>query len=552
MKHLKNLLISIGLSYHPGVRMLHSMVKDVSDSKILIFQVEKQLLIDENLRIDCSIKGNEIIKALNLFERWILEHHFELIGISFMSHQWDIFVDMTNIIRRALPQCKIIAGGVHAWLISPMETLEHCDYVCAAEGEELYRHLVEALSNPLKTPPFRIPGLIERDGGDIIHTPIKEYMPIDNLPLPTIGSIDIYCLYGEGDRIAVLNEDPQMNSSFGFVHIGRGCPFKCTYCINSLCLDKSNVRIRSVDKVIHELKVLFDLTKFKLLFFEDEVFPLRSVWLKEFSYKYKKEIGVPFVITLYPGLITYEKANLLKEAGLKEVSIGIQSGSENIRKNIYKRPGSNKNILEENKFLSELGIMTYYDFLIKNPFESEYDHKMTMELVSNFKKPFYLKFYTLTYYPKHPITEMALNKKLISEYDVKATVGYLDVTTPHKVTIADHYLLERRLIAWNDNLIKDASQGSKEAFYLLLTSYYGYWFIPTILINFMKDRFIEGRKLPLMVFTSLVQIVLKIRSNIIFRKIHVIIVNFKIGGFLFLINKIWMKLKFYSRFYKNR
>ena len=74
-------------------------------------------------------------------------------------------------------------------------------------------------------------------------------------------------------------------------------------------------------------------------------------------------------------MLNYEKAELLKHAGLKEVSIGIQAGSERIRKNIYGRSGKNSEILDENKILSKLKIMTMYDFITKNPFESEEDYK---------------------------------------------------------------------------------------------------------------------------------------------------------------------------------
>lgn len=540
-KPLKNLLISIGSGYHPTVRLLHSMVKDKSDSKILIFNIVKPLSINERLREDYSVKYNEFKKTFGLLKDWLVKNQFELVGISFMSHHWDIFVEITKTIRQFLPNCKIIAGGVHAWLISPLETLEHCDYVCAAEGEELYSKLVDILTLSKDVYPLHIPGLIEKNGRGIIHTPVEKYMPINNLPIPTIGSKQIYSLFSLGDNLTFANEDPINNYSYCCVHIGRGCPFRCTFCINSL-VENCRTSIRSVENVIDEIKAFLDINDFRAIMFMDEIFPLKDDWLKEFAFKYKNDIGLPFVITLYPGMLTYEKAKLLKYAGLKEVSIGIQTGSERIRKNVYNRPGRNHKIIEENTILSNLNIMTYYDFIMRNPFELEQDYKMSLNLVRNLKRPFYLKFHTLAFYPKHPITKMALDSGLIDPKEVDTTIGYFDVTTPHKVAIAKHYLVENRLVIWHSKLKKEALNGSVEALYYLLISYHGFWFIPKFVLNFLHLQFIKKRMWILHTFTWLIQAVLLTRNNFFIKKAYLTISLYKDKGLLYAINKIRKKI----------
>jgi len=297
-----------------------------------------------------------------------------------------------------------------------------------------------------------------------------------------------------------------------------------------------------VEKTLAELRMLMGLKKFAAFIFMDEIFPMRDDWLKEFVVKYKREIGIPFVITLYPGMLTYEKARLLKDAGLKEVSIGIQSGSEDIRRNIYDRRGTNSRILEENRILSSLGIMTYYDFIIKNPFETVSDYRNSLDLVSRLKRPFYLKFYTLAYYPRHPITEMALSKKLIEEKSVNATIGYLDVTTPHKVAVVDHYLLEDRLILWSKRLFKEMAGGSQDSPYWLLISFYGYSYIPAFILNVVKSQYLKGRTAVLCAFGPLVHFTLMLRNNSVNRKMHLMRCMYKQGGSAFVIRKIGTKI----------
>ena len=73
------------------------------------------------------------------------------------------------------------------------------------------------------------------------------------------------------DEPVFLNEDIMIDSHVGFVHIGRGCVFKCTFCINSIHKDPT-VRLRSVDRVIAEIKQMLAVCKkIKMLFFMDEI-----------------------------------------------------------------------------------------------------------------------------------------------------------------------------------------------------------------------------------------------------------------------------------------
>lgn len=541
-KTLRNLLISIGPGYHPSVRLLHSMVKDKSDCKILILNLEKDSPINKDLRIDYSIEYSEFKKAFDLLKNWLAKNRFDLIGISFMSHYWDIFVKITGTIREILPHCKIIAGGVHAWHINPLETLSYCDYVCAGEGEKVYFSLVEALSLKGNTSlPLRIPGLMEKNSQEIIHTPAKGLFPMDKLPMPTWGSKEMYYLGLRRDKLTFINEDPYVGIPYGCIHIGRGCPYACTFCINNLTQIRE-IRIRSVDKVIEELKALCSVKKTKAILFMDEVFPMKQAWLEEFAYKYRETITLPFVITTFPGTLTHAKAKLLKSAGLKEVSIGIQTGSERVRKNIYNRPGKNNTILEENAVLSGLNITAYYDFIIRNPFESEEDYRMSLDLVRNLKHPFYLKFHTLAYYPKHTITKMALAKNLISQDKVSATTGYLDVTTPHKIAVVEHYSRENQLVVWHAKLKEEALKGSRESLYYLLMSYYGFWYIPRVILDSVARQFMVKRVWPVHILIFLAHITLIVRNNFLVKKLYLVVFSYREKGFWTTIKKIIKRL----------
>ena len=543
-KKLKNLFIGLGPGSHHQVRMMHTMVKNKCDSSILFFNIEKSVdSIGDDLRFHYSMGYSDFPKTFDLFKDLIKKNQFDLIGIGFMSHHWDIYVELTKVIHETLPNCKIIAGGVHAWHISQSDTLKHCDYICAAEGEELYSKLVDHLSAKPNVLPISIPGLIEKYQGKIIHTPVKPYMPMDEVPFPTYGDKKTYSIIAvHEDKPILLNEDSAVKDYWGVVHIGRGCVFRCTFCINSIHKDPT-VRLRSVDRVITEIKEMLSVCKnVNAILFMDEIFPVRSSFLTEFCEKYKKHINLPFQVTLYPHMLSEEKIKMLKSAGLTEITMGLQSGSQRIRNDIYDRHDNNERLTKEKTLLAKHNIMTYYDIIIRNPWETKEDLEESLNLIHSFKRPYYLKMYTLAYYPNHPITKRALREKIVDPKEVDATIGYLAVTTPHRNALAEHFW-EKSFVVWHNKLRKQMLKGSKDESYYLLIAYHGFWFMPKFVLDFLYKRFKKNSKWELYVFSYLLEKVLVIRGYTITQYLLIAITRLKQRGFVFVIKKIFSKVK---------
>jgi radical SAM superfamily enzyme YgiQ (UPF0313 family) len=543
-KKLKNLFIGLGPGYHHQVRIMHSMIKEKCDSSMLFFHIEKNVdSIGDDLRFHYSMGYKDFPKTFEVFRNYIKKNQFDLIGLGFMSHHWDIYVELSKVIRETLPNCKIIAGGVHAWHISQTDTLNHCDYICAAEGEELYSQLIDHLSSKPEVSPINIPGLIEKHEGKVIHPPVKPYMPMDQVPFPTYGDRNTYSITSiNEDKPIFLNEDAMVDGHWAFVHIGRGCVFRCTFCINAIHKDPT-VRLRSVDRVIAEMKDMLSVCKnIKTIFFEDEIFPVKGNFLKEFCEKYKKEINLPFWVCLYPHMLSEEKLKMLKSAGLIEITMGLQSGSQRIRNEIYDRKDKNEMIVKENALLSKHNVMTYYDLIIRNPWETEEDLGEALDLINKLKRPYYLKIYTLAYYPKHPITLRALKEKMVDPIEVDATIGYLAVTTPHKVSAEENYW-EDSFVIWHNKLRKRMLNGENDEKYFLLMAYHGFWFIPKSILDFLYMRFKKKSKWELYVFSYLLEKLLVFRGFTITQYSLIVMTRLKQRGLIYVIKKIFEKAK---------
>jgi len=543
-RKLKNLFIGLGPGYHHQIRIMHSTIKEKCDSSMLFFHIEKNVdSIGDDLRFHYDMGYKDFPKTFDVFRDLIKKNQFDLIGLGFMSHHWDIYVELSKVIRETLPNCKIIAGGVHAWHVSQSDTLEHCDYVCAAEGEELYSQLVDHLSSKPHVSPICIPGLIEKHEGKKVHTPVKPYMPIEDIPFPTYGDKKTYSITSiNKDKPVFLNEDSLVDHHWGFVHIGRGCVFKCTFCINAIHKDPT-VRLRSVDKVIAEIKEMLSVCKnIRLLFFEDEIFPVRGNFLKEFCEKYKKHINIPFSVSLYPHMLNEEKIKMLKLAGLVEITMGLQSGSQHIRNEIYDRKDKNEMILKENVLLSKYNIMVSYDLIIRNPWETEKDLEESLDLIHQLKRPYWMKVYTLAYYPNHPISIRAVKEKKVDPKEVDATIGYLAVATPHTSAAEENYW-EDSFVVWHNKLRKRMLNGLKDEKYFLLMSYHGFGFIPKFLLNFLYKRFKKNSKWELYVFSYLLEKLLVVRGYSITQLLLIIHMRYKQLGLIWVIKKIFSKAK---------
>ena len=121
----------------------------------------------------------------------------------------------------------------------------------------------------------------------------------------------------------------------------------------------------------------------------------------------------------HPNTTDKEIMRLLKDAGLERVEIGIQTGSERVRKKVFNRPVSDKKLIKTSQIMRDLRIVPFYDIIVDNPFETEEDKKQGLDLLLKMSRPFYMHMFSLTYFPNTLLTRKALESKLISDEQVE-------------------------------------------------------------------------------------------------------------------------------------
>ncbi|HNW93048.1 MAG TPA: radical SAM protein [bacterium] len=90
--------------------------------------------------------------------------------------------------------------------------------------------------------------------------------------------------------------------------------------------------------------------------FNDDVLPLKPDWFAAFSERYRREVALPFTCNLHPTLVTASSVAQLRAAGCTRVQLGVESGSERIRRTVLGRAISNPDLQRAIQLLQAAGL----------------------------------------------------------------------------------------------------------------------------------------------------------------------------------------------------
>ncbi len=249
-----------------------------------------------------------------------------------------VYVAWARDLRRRLPDKVLVMGGPHPTFFP--EVIQQCplDGVCIGEGEESFVDYLGHLAAGTSGAPAgwwirrdRGAGPVER--GD----PRPPPMDLDALASPAYE-----LLY---DSRAAYRAAP--NKAFLAT---RGCPYRCTYCFNRTLNERyrsygRRLRTRDPEALIDDVLRVRDRWGVRLVWFLDANFVADLPWLESFSAAYRRRVGLPFMCKLRPERATRRIVRALLDANCTAVGVGIESGSERVRRQVLGRPVSDADIL---------------------------------------------------------------------------------------------------------------------------------------------------------------------------------------------------------------
>jgi radical SAM superfamily enzyme YgiQ (UPF0313 family) len=324
----------------------------------------------------------------------------DLVGVSLTTRQWLRARQLVQELR-GRSDVRVIAGGIHA-TFAPEAILaaDGFDYVCLGEGEQPMLDLVEALEHGR--------------GTDSIANIWKRGSPGRPPTRPPLAPLD---------RLPFLARD-LLDEPVGTVHIAtqRGCPFPCTYCAarmyNQLYAADGEEygRRRSHVNVLAELHDLRAQDRLGYVIFLDDTFTINHSWVMEFCRLYGDAIGAPFSLHARVETVNEGLLQMLAAAGCHQITYGVESGSERVRRTIMRRQVTNQRFRDVFRWTRDAGILLTANFMLGLPGETRDDLEQTLELAEELNVADFGYFVFYPYPGTHLFDECVLRGYLPADY----------------------------------------------------------------------------------------------------------------------------------------
>ncbi len=307
------------------------------------------------------------------FRKAVIKHKPDIIGLSTVEYTYKMGLSLLRRVRDL--GVPTIVGGVHA-IISPEEVIEEdvVDMACIGEGEEALVELCEKMYN--NEDYTRVPGIWVKENGKKIKNSKRPLTDINKLPYFDFSIYEKERLYRpmQGKVYRMLP-----------IEISRGCPFDCTYCAAPTLREiykpsGTYYRKKKIEHVIDEIKFHRDHYGLNYVYFTAETFLLLSdEEFAKFVSLYKK-IKLPFWCQTRPETISERRIKVLEDINCDRITVGIESGNENIRKNVLNRKISNHLIVKAFDILARSSIPVSVNNIIGFPDETREDIFDTIKL----------------------------------------------------------------------------------------------------------------------------------------------------------------------------
>lgn len=429
-------IIPIGISLLSGILKHHGHEADLFD---VTFMLSERYDNDARERIGLVKKVDvasfwgkgENVDIYDAFRKKIEEFNPDLIAFSIVENNYFFAKSLFKVAKDA-STAAIIVGGLFPTTVPRFFIKDDLvDYICVGEGERAMLELANRIDK--KEDPSDIPNLIVKRKGEIRINPLGEYY--DWAPF-IIQDWEIF------DGRHLMKPFVGKMYKTGFFELSRGCPFGCSYCINKFSqklfkkLGRYN-REKPIKLLVKEIEHLKEKHNLELVFFNDENFlTMREERLREFCNEYKK-INLPFFIaTRADSLLDEFKLEMLKDAGVITIGIGVESGNEELRTKLLRKRISNQ--VYEKAFANchKYGIRTTANVMIGLPFET-YDNILES---ANFCKKLQARSVSLSIFAPYYGTELR---------DTCVKNGFMEDRLYKDISVLNHSILTMPQISRN-------------------------------------------------------------------------------------------------------
>ena len=307
--------------------------------------------------------------------------HYLVVNVATPTFLSDM--DWIKKAKDAIPSLTTIVKGAPFLTYNTNAIYENAflDYVIVGEPEFTLRDILNGV------PDNEILGICYRENFQAAKTAKRPFIEnLDLIPFPARHLVNnsIYTRPDNGKVQAVIK-------------VARGCPFHCFFCL-ATPVSGSKVRVRSAENIIAEIKECVEKYNIRNFLFWSDIFNFNREWALDLCKKIiESGLKITWSSNTRADTMDDELAKLMYKSGCRLVSIGIESGSQEMLNHIGKKTTLDQ-IRNTVKILTKNKIKIYNYFVIGLPWETEQTVeetvKLAIELDSNF-----ISFYTATPLP---------------------------------------------------------------------------------------------------------------------------------------------------------
>jgi hopanoid biosynthesis associated radical SAM protein HpnJ len=317
------------------------------------------------------IEGSRVVDApvqkLSLEQCIDIAREFDVVVMYTSTPTLQIDIETARRIKEVKPDIVAVLTGPHVSVL-PDESLKTgngiIDIVCRGEFDYSTKELCEGRDWS------RIDGISFLKDGKIIHT-------TDRPPIADLDALPFVAPIYKRDLPISEYVIPHFKNPYISIYSSRGCPSRCIYCLWPQTFSGRSMRVRSPQNVYEEIKWIVDnIPEMRELSFDDDTFTANTKHAREIA-GLIKPLGISWTINARANT-DYETLKILREAGLRHVVVGFESGNDLILKNIKK----GVTVAQAERFVKDcnnLGLSIHGAFIMGLPGECRETIQQTIE-----------------------------------------------------------------------------------------------------------------------------------------------------------------------------